>query len=288
MGTTPPAAPVGYGRQREVSFLQDGVTPPSALYIGPGEGLDLRYASLDVGRAVHVYLRILNPQGKIIPYKWDFLTLAAGAPAVQRLLVGEGFLLSASVTVDPLGNRTGRAFIHLELVQIGAGALYPAYTLIHGYTRLLDHLMWPPAVNQPLGSVHGNMNEVASAVPAPGAEILIAATLNSIQRVQSIRFTLLTSAGGGNRVVLLRLISGGFARWEGGANIAQPSSTFYTYVASTAPVQGPLGADYFAIPLPADLCLDNLRVMATVTAGIQAADQYSFASTYVETWIQEP
>jgi len=288
MGTTPPPAPVGYGRQREVSFLQDGVPPPSALYIGPGEGLELRAASLDVGTYVRLYLRMLDPQGKIIPHRFEFVTAAAGAANTWRLPLSEGFLLSAAVDMNVGGIRPGRVYTRLDLIQIGAGVVYPRYTLISGYLSLNDHLMWPPAHSERIGSGRGNIQLLQSAAPAAGAELVVVVTAATINRMISVRFTLTTAVAAGNRVLTLQYAAFGGPYWEGGANVAQPPSTTYTYVASTAPVQGPLGNNVYAIPLPPDLCLFPGSTLTTATVGIAAADQYTLAQEYVEQWILVP
>lgn len=287
MATTPPPAPVGYGRQREVGFLQDGVPPPSALYMGPGESLEVWVCSLAPATIVRIYARMLSPQGQVIPHRFDLVTGAAGAVLTSRIETGEGCLLSVAVIALSGGIQPGMAFVRCNLVQRGAGAIYPTYTLLSGYVSMYEYLMWPPVHTEHLGSGNGNYLAVAVAAPAAGAEFVVAAPAASIWRLHAIRVQLTTAAAAGNRVVTLRGIIAGVTYWTTGANTAQPPSTVYNYVFATGNPVGPMGSDHYAAPLPAELRLPSAGLIS-VTAGIQAADQFGAPGLLVSQWVDRP
>jgi hypothetical protein len=265
-------------------FRRHRIGPPAGLYVTLDDVILFQGWAPLVQTPVRLSIRMLTPQGEVIPVFYIINVAAAGVtPTLKSITNLEGFVLSMSAEV--LTGLAGAVWVNV-VVQRGVGSndATQGLNLLQGYPSLTDTLSWPQA--PPAKSIDGRglANVVAVGNPAAGADysIIVPAGVNWL--VRSFRMQLVTSAAAANRFVTLRVDDGAaniFADISGGTVQAASLTFLYTW-ANGLPVSA--NNNVFTNGLPTEMRLPGGFRIRTVTAAIQAADQFSGGALEVETF----
>lgn len=200
---------------------------------------------------------------------------AAGATIAQRVVPGETwerFLTARAVfTADATaGVRNPRIEITDGLSRvlyavplsagIGPGGTLTAYLAVNGTDEVVST---------------GPALDVSNAAPAAGADWTYTVPVGQSLSVETLQFSLTTSAAVANRQVQVVIDDGTNELWRWVAPAVQAASTTVEYVGAQSSVESSgVRAGVQSFELPNIVLLPGYRVR-TITTNIQAADQYT-------------
>ncbi|MGH9770409.1 MAG: hypothetical protein ACRD4Q_01705 [Candidatus Acidiferrales bacterium] len=225
-GGGPPQAKPADG----VRFRFQGAEPPSTLYIERDSVLFISQYTLGNAYPVTVSGRILEPDGRIVPF--EFTPNLQGMPAGSLLPINltEGYLLSVLVTTQSPAPFSGQAYVQL-FVGKGTAALAMQLSLIAaGYVTYTGPLGWPGGAPRAAADGAGLVYPITSDIPAPSQTGLIAAFPNVTTLIHAMWMQLTTSAVAASRTVTVYFSGGGVgaAAWQKTLPAAFTASQTYT------------------------------------------------------------
>jgi hypothetical protein len=272
-------------RPPKVSFTLDKVEPPSPLYIGPDDKFWIRLMTASGGETFFVYGRLLRADGTITPLQWQFSTPNAFMNYWFTRPLTEGFLLSVVVLCVTTLSKRGNCFVR---AGIGTGpdtAFSYEWVLISDYATAEQWLTWPGSQLRGFTDGAGLLRAFGGTDPAAGAESSEPVPLPARWRLRAWRASLTTSGVAGNRNVVLTLDDGGwiFAEFECNFNQTAGSTIIYTASAAAYSRSGQAGRAHIAIP-PDQQLFGGCRIR-TVTAGLDAGDNWSQPELFIEQWL---
>jgi hypothetical protein len=265
-------------------FRRRHIAPPTGLYVTLDDVILFQGWAPLATTPVRLSIRMLTPEGEVISVFYTINVAANGVTATTKSITNlEGFILSMSAEV--LSGLAGAVWVNVVIQRgLGSGDATQGLNLLQGYPSLTDTLSWPQA--PPAKSIDGRglANVVAVGNPAAGADysIIVPAGVNWL--VRSLRVQLVTSAAVANRFVTLRLDDGAgniFADITGG--VAQTASLTVLYTFANG-LQPSANNSVTNTGLPTELRMPGGFRIRTVTANIQAADQFSGAALELETF----
>lgn len=134
---------------------------------------------------------------------------------------------------------------------------------------------------------YGYLERGVGAAPAAGAELTYTFPGGRRYRVMAITLNLTTAVAVANRHVSLQLAHGGGAAWNAFAPVIQLASLTYTYVFNADGCGIVLAVNgWVAGVLPNNFTVQGTDVISTVTANLQAADQFSSMLLFYESWVE--
>ena len=192
--------------------------------------------------------------------------------------------LTASPAVA--GVRRGECYVRITLLADGE----PVKRLVAAYLTDGKTLSWPDGVHEDFTEGAGLIRIVTGTNPAAGAEISEAVPANARWKLKGLIASLVSDATVLNRKVRFEV--------DDGTNVIFPTITGPNHAASSTFVYVPTagypveqaaihGANYYIFPLPMDLVLFQGYQIYTVTANIQAGDDWGAPRILVEEWIEE-
>jgi hypothetical protein len=106
-------------------------------------------------------------------------------------------------------------------------------------------------------------------------------------KLRTFAFTLVASGAAANRVPVLTIDDGANILWETGSNINQTAGQTAKYRAGVGVPFFTYGALSYHLPLPSDLWLGAGSRIRTVTAAIDAGDDYAAPIYHVEEFMEQ-
>lgn len=214
-------------------------------------------------------------------------------PATDRstafilLPLGEGWLLNAQAIVTAGTPLVGQCFAMLSLVRGGDGATLDLATLAAGYITSLQRVVAPG------GSIAGSLDgagalrSITGTDPAAGAEISEAVPSGARWQLLAFAADLVTSATAANRVPALTIDDGTtvYARVSIGQN-ETASKTWHNHFLPGAAVQDDTTDLIVVASLPTPLYLGAGHRIKTVTAALDAGDNWGKPQLLVREWIE--
>lgn len=258
-----------------VEFKQRHVPPPALVYVTRDDVLQLTMAAPTVATTVQLSLRLLSPQGEVIP-RFETFTIGptAGTPTTKLLQNCEGYLLSASVLTP--GAPLGQCFISLA-IRRGGGSSDATFgdILLQGYPGSTGGIAFPQSLITSVTDSGGLIRVLTVANPAAGADFSTTVPVGVQWLVRSVHALFTASAAVANRLPKLRITD------------AVPNTIFTTTDSQTVTASNAgefsfapggnniFGSAVFNFGLPQHFRLQAGFILRSVTAGIQAADQWS-------------
>lgn len=258
-----------------VDFATEEIQPPSLEYIGVDDQLVTSFIGQGTNQSCTVNLRILRPDGLIIPLVLTVPANNSVVPAVKTFPLLEGFLLSIVAFIN--GGATVGFPTYLQVgigrTPFGIGNVFSV--LLAGYMEGNQPLSWPGYL--PVRAKDDNpwYASQQQGNPAAGADWTFTIPAGTRKRVVSVSALLTTAVAVANRfasiiiddgVNIVAQIPSGFAQ---AASLANQ----YTFADSTT---GTASASNVSIAsLPSNLILPAGFRVRSLTGGIQAADQWS-------------
>lgn len=295
MATTPtgvvrasgPPAEETYHRRvpgHEVSFKMCGVDPPSILYVQMDDMLRVTLAGYSTITAF-LEVRILRADGTITVEEEQITAPNSTTPASRQFRLPEGYILSASLAVQPPGVARGTLYGQLALVRSQAPAPIYLYPLAFGFLGLLTPLTWPATAIVSPPTTGGEISWDFTGPPAAGADWSYSITAGLRQRIQSINASLTTSAAVANRIVVAYVTESTHTIFQAASPSAQTASTTVAYSLCPGLPAQVLTAGTVIIPLPAGLIQGTNTRIGVTTQALQAADQWGTEVVGVELFL---
>jgi len=173
----------------------------------------------------------------------------------------------------------GQTFCRLSLMLDGE--------IIHefasGWVYTQKSISWPGGENQDLRPDGGFLGEEVSADPAAGSEISITVPAGEIWKINAIRYQLTTDANVASRTphLIFTLPTSTIIDLYNAANQQASSTKKYSYAPTGNPIDTQSDDDFFT-SIPQNLMLLPTSTITTETVAIQAGDNYSAMSVYIE------
>jgi len=294
-----------------LSFGFEKVNPPSALYVQRDDQLFIQAISQNGGETLNVVVRLLLPTGQTpaqpspLSEEVEPIPVPVGPGTIQTIVrtlaipnsaqyqtlvipMTEGYLLSVSAftTVSQIVGQTQVQAILCRGASV-FGNFIPAVLLINDYPTNLIPAGWPSIQQQQPAMLRGSLTSQGVANPAAGAEWSFTTFNPARTHLLSVRGLLTTSAVAGNRSARIRFSDAlGNVIGDFGPARTQAAGRAYTYNGAV----NAQGADdtttafesYFAIPR---LQLGGAYTVGSITAGIDAGDQWSNIRLTYEVWM---
>lgn len=282
------AAPLFLTTKPDIRFKLDDVDPPSLVYVARDDRFRVTVTARTVGVfSVTVLIRLLLPNGEIIPNAYVITPEVALTPFVFDIDLAEGYLISLGVTCQTGSPTRGDLFCQVELQRNQSLQILQGLVLISGYISGRQNLSYPNT--SPVNSFDGmgNHRMFQGTDPAAGAEIVETVPTGALWRLSSISFELQTDATVSTRTVRLRLGTAVIIVALIPANTSQTASltiryTFGDGLAYITSLPVTAGPSVHGIMLPAGSTIE------TSTNNLQAGDNFTAPAIHVEEWLTVP
>jgi len=273
------------GPQIETCFDFEQAVPPGAAYIDVNDQLYVAGASQSSNFGVTINVRILRPDGFILPLKFSANSSTNRQIVPTTFPLMEGFLLSVSVVANTTVSSANWPYFEIGLTRGPFGIANVYRLLCAGYLNGQTHLGWPESA--PIRGIDGPgfYHSLVVANPAAGADFSTTVAVSSRLRVVSISATLTAAVAVANRLVSLVLDDGAniFSFLPTGVTVVASGVNIFTW-ADSLPIAAPFDGKSMA-PLPTNLILTVNMRLRSLTTGIQPADQWSAITLEVAEWI---
>lgn len=267
--------------------VQDAA-PPTDSYISQDDQLFTHIVNSAPGISVIITVRLLLPDGRIQVNQFTYLPNSVRSNQQFAQFLAEGFILSVTATGG--SNNMGQTWLNVTLsrnLPVGTFPATGAYgeILLQGYLSGNNCLTWPRGQINGTIQQQGWIRSITGTLPVAGAEITEVVPTGAIWQLQTIHFTLTTSANVANRQPHILIDDGTNVLYDGVSinPIAASLVTSFNAAPGIFPV-GPVD-NSVRIVLPIQiLLLSGFRIRTSTTA-LQANDQYSAPQYQVMEWI---
>jgi hypothetical protein len=201
--------------------------------------------------------------------------------------LGEGWLLDWGVDVTAGTPQDGQCFVQVALARGQGGAVIELSPLGSGYVTDQQRLGWPDGRVDGFLAGGGALRSITGTIPGAGAEVSEVVPTGARWALLALELDLVTAVAVANRVPQLTIDDGVtvFARVSVNQNLTA-SLTWRNSFQRAVPQLADLTRFVITTPIGADLQLRAGYRLRTVTAAIQAADQYSAPQYLVQEWIE--
>lgn len=214
--------------------------------------------------------------------------LAAGNTETFVLPMGVGVLLNLVVRSNTPLMQPGQCYVRLDVQRGDGGAAIVLGTLMAGYVLSQMGRAWPGSALESPQEGPGWIHYLQSSPPAAGADPQFLSSVPSRYRLITIDGSLQTSGVAGVRTIYLAAVLDGIVimRTAAPLTVGPAASVTFNWGAGVGFV--PASATLISIgSLPTDLYLDTatgLIQVFTFTSGIDAGDQWTPLTLFVEDW----
>lgn len=259
----------------------------SALYVSGEDVLRLvSYNSLS-GLVLTIGGRILLRDGRVVAFQHSHTPNTDRTAKTEDFGISDGWLLSAQVTASTGAPRRGQCFVSLQFARGQTGAKVSLGTLAQGYVGTGYGIGWPgTAITSPVEGP-GVIRSITGTNPAAGADIFETVPTNARWRLLSLVATLVTNAVAGARIPELILDNGALGHWRADPSGTQAANVTQRYTAGDGAGRYAATGSNSMWALPVDAMLMGGFRIATLTAALDAGDDWSAPQMLVEEWIED-
>jgi hypothetical protein len=278
-----PTAQSTYGPR--VRFDSLGVLPPTAVYVGPDDTIQIWARNPSIAVTINIHYRLLLPSGEIKACAETFTSSAAAlTPNKRTIPATEGFLLSMTLYAPAISR--GQCFVRVFLAAGDVSVNTPLdHLLIQGYVSEDDRLGFPQSPTESSLSGRGWLRDIQQGAPAAGLTVTIPVTSGVHWMIRALRTSFVASAAIANRLIVAAAVDPG-----GNISAIQQLSTAIT-AGQTWNIGWAPGLTFGAMlpwasaGFPADLILPGGWQISIGCTGIDAADAFGLSVLTVEEWI---
>ena len=262
-------------------FRRFGVQPPGALYITVDDVFQVTITSPVQSVAVNVSMRLLTAEGNVVPIYYPYPLIPLSSNPTRVTIPGvEGYLLS--LTVDAPTVPRGSTYVVVSVRRgLGTGDTAGGELLCEGYPGGLYLLNYPFTMAEAPNAGPGmNASHLIGTVTA-GLDWSTTVPSGQIWQLGTVTATLTTGAAVANRAPALVILDpGGNVIVNAAAAYVQAASLVWSYSWSVGGTAPPSGTSQNGGAIPAGLRLFPASIIKTVTANLQAADQWTVVNIF--------
>jgi len=272
------------------ALLLKGVVLPSfAQFAVTGEdNIQVKTIGSIAGALVNIQGRFLDAAAQgVLPFSYAVPVASDGLTVTtQTFALGTGYLLNLTAFVTGATPQIGQVFVIVQIIRGISGATFLLGTLLQGYVTSTQGLGWPGSPIQSSLDSKPRLRVITGTTPALGAEVSETCPNGAVWRVRGIKLKLTASAAAAARVPDLTFYTSGLDE-----DLHLPASTLtasqsgHFYFSPGAPAQGENLSPTNIIntgPLNHYQLMRGGDNFATVTAQLQAGDQYAAPQYFVE------
>jgi len=270
-----------------IKFLREGVQPPSRVYIGVDDVLQVSFANNNGLGQMAIRGRILRPDGIIVPFDEFFTVGATRSFNFFNFSLSEGFLLSMTASIPLPGTAEVSTYVQVSVKRGGSAVLFGYDVLMAGYVGQNRLLAWPsyPATRPLEGP--GMIRVIAGSTPVAGAEINEVVPTNARWRLISAFFQLTAANAGGTRTVRVTVDDGLNKYYQVSANGGVAVNTVATLaLCNQGAPSSQISTDLY-IAHDSNLLMLPAHRWRTLTNNLNAADQYTNPIYIVQEWFED-
>lgn len=270
-----------------VDFALSQIQPATALYVNRSDKLYLRVHNSAAGARIAIRGRFRMPNGRINPFDHAVTPAVDRSVSLDTFDMSEGFLLSVSAVADAGTLRRGATFVEVGILRSVESGLNVVQTFFADYLTENASLGWPGGRIVQSVDGPGLVRSITGTDPAANTEISETVPTNARWRLIGLAVQFVTDANAANRRPVFVI--------DDGANTVQrsPASTVIT-ASQTAELSigegiglnAPSANDQLLPISRAPMLAAGYRVR-TVTAALQAGDNYGAPQLWVEEWIED-
>lgn len=259
---------------------------PGAFFVSGEDNLRITSWNCAASVVCRISGRFLTMQGDIVPFDRLHTPNVDRTLAQQDYRLGHGWILDASVIASAGAPVFGQTFTRLEVIRGEGTPAVSLAVLAQGCCTATQRLAWPGSVQYTPIERPGALRVVVGTDPAVAAEILETVPTGARWRLRAIGATLTTDANAANRFPVLVVDDGAtlLAASASGSNLT--ASTAWQVGWSIIGANGNANTPRDSRPLAADLVLRAGHRVGTITANLQAGDDWSAPSLLVEEWLE--
>jgi hypothetical protein len=264
--------------------------PPPAIAASFFLGPDARFRLTDWCSLASITLSItgqlLRPDGCVVPFVETHTPNSDRTAASKIFASGSGWLLDAQITVTSGTVRRGQCFVRLEIVQGSTGAVQALATILQGYVASNVARAYPGSPIEDSLTGPGAVRSITGTDPAANTESSETVPTGARWQLRLWSATLVTDANVANRVAILTVDDGTTVLGRFAPASLQAASLSYSYTFCDIGVGASLfsGAVTQAAPMPIQLPAGSR--IRTVTASMQATDNWGAPQLLVEEWLE--
>lgn len=283
----PPEDAVILSQTHTVGFKQSCVNPPALQYVTVEDFLTLTLAGATSAANVEVNIRIMQPNGIVIPLVFVALVVNDRVTRLNKFPLMEGYILSCTVsTLSGLNNNT-YIYAVVGILRNPQTATAQYNVLCCGYVGNTFQISYPQGQLQRPTDGAGLAKPVQVANPAAGADWTYTVPASSRNRIVSLSATLTAAAAVANRFVSLIIDDGANVVAVIPSGITLVATIVNTYTFADSVPQTAAFDLKSAAPLPSNIILPPAYRVRVTTTNIQAADQWTNIWLHIHDWIND-
>lgn len=239
-----------------------------------------------VGARLALEGRLVNLDGRITAFAEAHVPSGVYATVSTLHGLGEGFLTNAHLRVTAGAVLRGHVYATVEIVRGLTGAVQPLATLMQGYVSANARLAWPGSPLENTVAGVGRIRSITGTDPAAGVEVSETVPAGVRWRLLTFRGSLVTDGTVATRDVRLTIDDGALVVAQLPADQTQAASLTVSYSALAG---GPLATPRntgAVIPFPVGITLAAASRIRTVTANLQAGDNWGAPQYTVEEFLE--
>lgn len=256
------------------------------LYLTGEDNLRLTTFGALAGAVVALEGRLVTLDGCVVPIAETQTPNSNYTAKTTIFPLCEGMLTHVQLRASSGAALRGHVYAVLEVIRGREGGVQSLATLLQGYVTANARLAWPGSPIESSTAGSGRLRAIVGTNPAAGVEITETVPTGARWRLRTFDFTLVASGAAANRRPVLTIDDGANVLWESFNNVNQTAGQTVKYRYGVGVPLTTIDALDYQLPLPADLELAAGSRIRTVTAAIDAGDDFGAPTYSVEEWIE--
>lgn len=269
------------------SPARPGLEGSSSIYATGEDHLRIRSFNSAAGVTLAIEGRMLLPNGCIVPIADRHVPNTDRTEQTSFVGLAEGYLQTLTIRASGGTPRRGQCYVLVDFVRGRSTAVQLVGCLVAGYATDTGRLAWPGSPISDSADGPGVIRTIVGTNPAAGVEIVETVPTNARWRLKTFNYTLVASGAAANRRPVLTIDDGANILWQSFSNVAQTAGQTAIYRAGIGTPFLLYDTLAYHLPLPVDLPLQGGYRIRTVTAAIDAGDDYAAPIYTVEEWIED-
>lgn len=248
----------------------------------------LQVSSWNALASVRLTIRgfVRNPEGLWLPFSGEHVPNTDRT--INSTLIGlpDGELTNVSVFVSAAAPIIGQTFVRLQIIRGSAAAGTIQATLAAGYVTAVQPLAFPGSGVRRSVDGPGALRSITGTDPAAGVEIAETVPTGARWKLLTMQFTLVTDATVANRNVSVGFDDGATLYGQYNNNVNTTAGLAHVHSAGAAIGFSTTSGSERHISTPVDMVQLAAHRIRTITANLQAGDNYGAPQLLVEEWLE--